>query len=175
MNWFLTDEATHPRRGCGSDLGGFLNAIGIVAHGIRRLGVMPQQVSGRHDRIERVVHIMHHTGGQLTDRCEATLALPILLRRKQRPCTRFHQTFEMLTLVRDLLLPLGLATVAFRQLASELFAIRHVAIEQHDARDFLFVIADRRGKRLDPTRRSHPAHFQQLPSYLVASERPHCG
>ena len=68
MHRFLPDEPAHAGgRGC-PGLGGLSDAVSIIADSVRRFRVVTEQIGRRHDRIERIVDVMHDAGSQAANR-----------------------------------------------------------------------------------------------------------
>ncbi len=83
LHRLLADESADARRGRGPGLRRLRDAHRVVADGGRIVGVRLEEIRRRHDRIERVVHVVHHAGGELADRGEAPFARARFLEREQ--------------------------------------------------------------------------------------------
>ena len=79
----LANESADARRGRGAGLRRLRDAHRVVAHRGRIVGVRLEEIRRRHDRIERVVHVVHHAGSELADRGEPAFARPRFLEREQ--------------------------------------------------------------------------------------------
>ena len=103
----LADEPADARRRRRAGFGGLGDAHRVVAHRGGILGVRLEQVRRGHDRIERVVDVVHDAGGELADRGESTFARPRFLQREQLGGALLHHPLETLGFRRHPLVQLG--------------------------------------------------------------------
>ena len=139
--------------------------------------MVSQQVRCGHDRVERVIHVMHHTGGQLTDCGQAPVAREGRLAGRQRSCPLLDDSLNAIGLGHDTRLQCRTAQRLLVEAALKSTALRYVASEQHRAHHSSGVIVQRSGIDLEhkgvPDRGT--VDRQQRTSRHYVGQRAHSG
>src|SRR5688572_14181122 len=132
-----------------------------------------QQIRRSHDRVQRVVDVMHHPGRELTDRREPPFARVPLLDGKQLSRALTNHSLESLGLRRGARVELvDLSSLLF-QLSQERESIGDVALDGHRAAHLTQIVVQRIRAHLDHARDGwYPRDAQHLRTDALTTKGP---
>ena len=169
----LANESADARRRRRAGLRRLGDTHRVVAHRGRIIGVRLEQIRRGHDRIERVVHVVHHAGGELADGGEPTLASARFLQREQLLRALLHHPLEALGFRRHALVQACGAPRFFLERLRELRLHRHVAFDGDRAANLSVLVVERVRVDLDDHRRAVGAATdgERLAAHALAAQR----